>query len=271
VNSHSNNGAWSTSHANPDDYGSFVAVHLTWSESICSIRIDRPEKRNAVDLATLREIEAAQAEAASGRARVVVLSGSPPAFCSGADLGGVELGEFTEVLLSVLRGFGRLDCITLASMQGAALGAGSQLAAACDVRMASSDARFGVPAAKLGLAVDTWTIARLGREAGWSSARRMLLTGESMTTNDLLGGFVHRVGDHATAMAWAEELSALAPLTVKAHKMALERLFDEEVGATGSMSSNDVESARLAAWGSNDAIEGRAAFLEKRPPRFDGR
>ncbi|NDA79114.1 MAG: enoyl-CoA hydratase, partial [Actinobacteria bacterium] len=107
--------------------------------------------------------------------------------------------------------------------------------------------------------------------AGWSSARRMLLTGESMTTNDLLGGFVHRVGDHATAMAWAEELSALAPLTVKAHKMALERLFDEEVGATGSISSNDVESARLAAWGSNDAIEGRAAFLEKRPPRFDGR
>jgi enoyl-CoA hydratase len=121
------------------------------------------------------------------------------------------------------------------------------------------------------LAVDTWTIARLGREAGWSVARRMLLTGESMAANDLVGGFVHRIGDHGVAMGWAEELSALAPLTVKAHKMAMERLFDEEVGASTSRTSNEVERARLAAWGSNDAIEGRAAFLEKRPPRFDGR
>lgn len=250
---------------------SFVAVQVTWIDSICSIRIDRPDKRNAVDLATLREIASAQAEAASHQARVVVVSGAPPAFCSGADLGGVELGEFTDVLLSVLRGFGALDCITLASVQGAALGAGSQLAAACDLRIASSDARFGVPAAKLGLAVDTWTIARLGREAGWSTARRILLTGEAMSATELVGGFVHRIGDHGEALAWAEQLSQLAPLTVKAHKLALERLFDEEVDASSARSANDVERARLAAWESTDAIEGRAAFLEKRSPRFDGR
>jgi len=247
-----------------------VAVHLTWNGDVCSIRIDRPDKRNAVDLATLRELAVAQSEAAARRARVVVLSGAPPAFCSGADLGGVELGLFTDTLLAVLRGFGELQCITLAAVEGAALGAGSQLAAACDLRMASSDARFGVPAAKLGLAVDTWTVARLGREAGWSVARRMLLTGEAMAAGDLVGGFVHRLGTWSEAMEWAEELSALAPLTVKAHKLALESLFSSVADGREDPSIAEVERARLTAWASSDAIEGRTAFKEKRAPRFGG-
>lgn len=247
-----------------------MAVHLTWSGSICSIRIDRPDKRNAVDLTTLREIADAQSEAAAKRARVIVLSGEPPAFCSGADLGGVELGEFTDTLLSVLRGFGELGGITLAAVEGAALGAGSQLAAACDLRMASANARFGVPAAKLGLAVDTWTVARLGREAGWSVARRMLLTGDAIAAADLVGGFVHRLGTFAEAMEWADELSRLAPLTVRAHKLSLERLFSLAVAETEKPSLDEVERARLAAWESDDAVEGRAAFMEKREPRFRG-
>jgi len=248
-----------------------VAVHLTWNADVCSIRIDRPDKRNAVDLATLHEIAAAQSEAAAKRARVIVLSGEPPAFCSGADLGGVELGEFTDTLLSVLRGFGELGGITLAAVEGAALGAGSQLAAACDLRMASANARFGVPAAKLGLAVDTWTVARLGREAGWSVARRMLITGEAIAAADVLGGFVHRLGSWSEAMEWAEELSAVAPLTVKAHKLALERLFSLVADGAENPSIDEVERARLAAWESDDAVEGRAAFMEKRAPRFRGR
>ena len=247
-----------------------MTVHVNWNEGVCSIRIDRPDKRNAVDLSTLRAIRAAQIDARSGGARVVVLSGEPPAFCSGADLGGVELGEFTETLLTVLRGFGELECITLAAVEGAALGAGSQLAAACDLRMASPNSRFGVPAAKLGLAVDTWTVARIGREAGWSAARRMLLTGEAMPAEELVGGFVHRLGTFDEAMGWAEELSGLAPLTVRAHKAALERLFTLAADGSESPPLDQVERARLAAWASTDAVEGRAAFMEKRAPRFRG-
>lgn len=247
-----------------------MTVRVNWDDDVCSIRIDRPDKRNAVDLSTLRAMRAAQSQAASRGSRVVVLSGEPPAFCSGADLGGVELGEFTETLLDVLRGFGELECITLAAVEGPALGAGSQLAAACDLRMASSASRFGVPAAKLGLAVDTWTVARLGREAGWSVARRMLLTGEAFAADDLVGGFVHRIGSHDEAMAWAAELSGLAPLTVRAHKAALERLFAVEAGVVEPDSSDRVEALRLAAWESADAVEGRSAFMEKRAPRFRG-
>ena len=241
-----------------------MAIILEWFGSVCKVVIDRPEKRNAVDLATLLDLRQAQESASRGGARVLLLTGTPPAFCSGADLGGVELGEFTETLLAVLHGFGRLDCVTLAAVDGPALGAGSQLAASCDLRMATSLSKFGVPAANLGLAVDSWTVERIGREAGWSAARYMLLSAQPMLAQDLLGGFVHRLGTVDDAMTWAQEMSQLAPLTIRAHKKALERLGGMEI------SMQEVEQARLAAWASKDAVEGRQAFLEKRPPKFTG-
>ncbi len=241
-----------------------MAIILEWFGSVCKVVIDRPEKRNAVDLATLLDLRQAQESASRGGARVLLLTGTPPAFCSGADLGGVELGEFTETLLAVLHGFGRLDCVTLVAVDGPALGAGSQLAASCDLRMATSLSKFGVPAADLGLAVDSWTVERIGREAGWSAARYMLLSAQPMLAQDLLGGFVHRLGTVDDAMTWAQEMSQLAPLTIRAHKKALERLGGMEI------SMQEVEQARLAAWASEDAAEGRQAFLEKRPPKFTG-
>ncbi len=223
---------------------------------VLSVTIDRPETRNAVDLETLRSIEEIMGDLAD--ARVVVLSGAPPAFCSGADLTGVELGEFTDTLQRVLASFGAAPVITMAAVDGPALGAGSQLAAACDLRMSTPESRFGVPAAKLGLAVDRWTVDRLVQEAGASVARRMLLTGESVTGSELLGGFVHRLGTLDEAFEWARSLCDLAPLTIRAHKLALEGVASDDL----------IESARSAAWASQDADEGRRAFKEKRPPVF---
>lgn len=245
-----------------------MTVRVEWEESVALITLDRPDKRNAVDLATLRLLLDAQREVRAGKARVVVLTGTPPAFCSGADLGGVEVGEFTDTLLAVLRGFGDLPAITMASIDGPALGAGTQLAIACDLRVATPASRFGVPAAKLGLAVDRWTVARLTAEAGASTARFVLLTGESLTAEHQVGSLVHRLGGLDDAMAWARELATLAPLTITAHKTALESLAGE--GAARHVTVDEVERARLAAWASTDAEEGRRAFLEKRPPSFRG-
>ena len=227
------------------------------------VTLDRPQRRNAVDHATLLGLLDAQREAAA--ARVLVLTGTPPAFSAGADLTGVEEGEFATALHEVLRGFGELPIPTIAAVDGPALGAGTQLAVACDLRVATPRSRFGIPAARLGLVVDHWTVERLARELGWPIARAMLVAAEQYDATALhAAGAVHRLGDLDDALGWARDLAALAPLTMAGHKLALERSGPPPTPDAG------VEAARLAAWASADATEGRQAFLEKRPARFTG-
>jgi len=243
-------------------------VRVTWeTAAIMVITLDRPERRNAVDLPTLLALREALAEAANADrpARVVVLTGAPPAFCAGADLDGVEGSEFTSTLLSVLKGFTELPVPVVGAIDGPALGAGTQLAAVCDLRVATSRSRFGIPAARLGIAVDQWTVSRVSQEFGAPIARAMLLAAETYDGERLHeAGVVHRIGGFEEAMAWANEIAALAPLTIAGHKLALER------GAPPVVPDPAVELARRAAWDSADAVEGRAAFLEKRPAHFTG-
>jgi enoyl-CoA hydratase len=243
-------------------------VRVAWdaddsSSGILVVTLDRPERRNAVDHATLLGLLDAQREAAA--ARVVVLTGAPPAFSAGADLTGVEEGEFAAALHRTLRGFTELAVPVIAAVDGPALGAGTQLAIACDLRVATPTSRFGIPAARLGLVVDHWTVERMTRELGWPIARGMLLAAEQYDGAALhAAGAVHRLGDLAEALRWARELAALAPLTMAAHKLALER------SAPPPDADEAFESLRVAAWASDDAREGREAFLAKRPARFTG-
>lgn len=241
-------------------------VRVEWRDRVVVVTIDRPERRNAVDHATLVALADAQRAAVAGNARVLVLTGAPPAFCAGADLTGVESGEFLTALLAALRGFTDLGIATIAAIDGPALGAGTQLAIACDLRIATATSVLGVPAAKLGLAVDRWTVDRLAREFGASVARAMLLSAQTYTGEHLFTmGSIHRLGGLAEALTWADELATLAPLTIAAHKLALEGL------APPPEADEMYERARLAVWNSADADEGRTAFLEKRRPHFEGR
>jgi len=246
-------------------------VRLAWDgddgadarSGVLVVTLDRPARRNAVDHATLVGLAEAQEHAAA--ARVLVLTGAPQAFSAGADLTGVEEGEFARLLGRVLRGFTELPIPTIAAIDGPAVGAGTQLAVACDLRVATPPSRFGIPAARLGLVVDHWTVERLARELGWPIARAMLLAAETYDAAALhAAGAVHRLGDLAEALRWARELALLAPLTIAAHKLALERSGPDPA------SNEAVEAARRSAWASADAVEGRQAFLDKRPPRFTG-
>lgn len=241
-------------------------VRVEWRDRVVIVTIDRPQRRNAVDHATLLALADAQREATAGGARVLVLTGAPPAFCAGADLTGVEGGEFVQALVAALGGFTRLGIATIAAIDGPALGAGTQLAIACDLRVTTDASVFGIPAAKLGLVVDRWTVDRLAREFGASVARAMLLSAQIYTGAQLHAmGAVHRTGGLAEALAWADELAGLAPLTIAAHKLALE-------GLAPSPGVDELfERARVAAWDSADAEEGRTAFLEKRRANFEGR
>lgn len=234
------------------------------------ITLDRPERRNALDHPTLLELlevqERLRDDISAARTRVVVLTGAPPAFCAGADLTGVEEGQFATDLGGVLRGFGALPVPVIAAIDGPALGAGTQLAIACDLRIATAESVLGIPAAKLGLVVDLWTLHRLADEFTPSVARAMLVGAETYRAEELhQHGGIHRLGDLAAAMEWAERLAAQAPLTMRAHKVGLELLAERRVDA------DRFDELRAAAWASADAEEGRAAFLEKRRPDFTGR
>lgn len=234
------------------------------ADGVVVVTLDRPERRNAVDHATLLALLDAQRQLSD--ARVVILTGTPPAFCAGADLTGVEEGVFAADLRRVLHGFTELDAAVIAAIDGPAMGAGAQLAAVCDLRVATPGSRFAVPAAKLGLMIDQWTVERLSREFGWPLTRGMLLAAEVYDGARLhAAGAVHRLGGLDEALEWAAAIAVLAPLSVAGHKLAL------EVVAGDIEPDERVEAARAAAWGSADADEGRRAFLEKRPPEFRGR
>ena len=239
--------------------------HSASGAPYCLITIDRPERRNALDKETCQQLQGALEAAEADQARAVVLTGAGGSFCAGADLGTVRDEEFHPSLRRVLHALVDIPVVCLAAVDGPALGAGVQLAVACDLRVVGPGARFGVPAGKLGLAVDHWTVQRCAVVAGEGPARAMLLGGQEYDgAAALAAGLAQRDGGLAGALAWAEELCELAPLTLAAHKLALNRLH-------APPEDPEVIAARSRAWASADLEEGIAAFRERRSPRFQGR
>jgi len=231
-------------------------LHTEVMGDVLLLTIDRPERRNALDHTTLDALAAALV---TDDPRVVVLTGAAGHFCAGADLAGVEDPAFVARLQDVLERLIAGPFVTLAAIDGAALGAGTQLAVACDLRLATPTASFGIPAARLGLAVDSWTVDRVALLAGHSTAQAMLLAAEVIDgTAAHRTGLVQRLGTLDDALGWAKEITALAPLTIRAHKTALR---GDAVAA---------KAARDRAWASQDLQEGLAAFRDRRPPEFRG-
>jgi enoyl-CoA hydratase len=238
------------------------------SPNVVLLTIDRQHKRNAVDRDTLNAVADAIDTAVANSARAVVLTGAGGHFSAGADLGGVEDHAFLDALRRALSALAEAPLVTIAAIDGFALGAGTQMASFCDVRVATDAAVFGIPAAKLGIAVDQVTVARVVELCGGATARSMLLTSATIDAKRAYElGFLQRIGDLEQALEWASEIASLAPLTVHAHKAALTAVRRATDGAPDPV----VTAAFERAWGSNDLVEGRAAFAEKRKPTFQGR
>lgn len=241
-------------------------IRTAWRDRVLVVTIDRPERRNALDHDALAGLEAALAEAAAADTRVMVLTGAGGHFCSGADLTTVEDDEFVAALSRVLRGLRDAPFPTMAAVEGYALGAGTQLAIACDLRTATADAGFGVPAAKLGLLVDQWTVRRLVGLVGQSTARHVLLSTDVVSGERAFHlGLVHHLGEPSEALVWADRIARLAPLTLQGLKVGLAEA-DPDVPTTPAYAA-----AFERAWASADLAEGLAAFAEKRSPEFEGR
>lgn len=241
-------------------------IRLDERGNVAIVTLNRPERRNAIDAEACAALAVAVGEATESGSRVLILRGEGTNFCAGADLTGVEDQSFATSLRTALLALRDAPFPTIAAVHGAALGAGTQLAIACDLRVAAAGSRFGIPAGKLGLMVDQWTVQRLSLMVGHATARAMLLSAEEVLAERAYGiGFVDRLGDLDSALAWAEEIAALAPLSLQGHKLALNAMEAEVV------SDHRVESAFLRAWHSEDVAEGKAAFAERRPPKFEGR
>ena len=241
-------------------------IHVERRGAVTTLTLDRPERRNALDLDTCLELAARVREAPVAGSRVLVLTGAGPHFCAGADLTGVEDGPFVGALHDALEALATVEVPTIAAVHGAALGGGTQLAIACDLRVAVPNARFGIPAAKLGLMVDHWTVERLALTAGFGPARAMLVAAEEYDGEAAHRlGLVQRLGDLEAAQSWAAAIAGLAPLTMAGHKLGLNLL---ERSAAAPQSYQD---AFRGAWASADHREAMAARGEKRPPRFEGR
>jgi enoyl-CoA hydratase len=230
------------------------------------ISIDRHERRNALDVEHCHALRETVEKLASAGLRALVVTGSGSSFCAGADLGGVYGDGFRTALYEMLHSLTALPVPVIAAVNGPAIGAGSQLAIACDLRVAAPSATFAIPTARNGLAVDPWTVRRLALLTGGGAARAILLGGASLDASRAYTlGLVDRLGAIDDALAWADEISGFAPLSLRYSKTALEALLEPKQWDSVLDETFD------ACWRSEDFTEGKRAHVEKRAPRFQGR
>ncbi|MEV8607003.1 enoyl-CoA hydratase [Amycolatopsis sp. NPDC051373] len=190
------------------------------------IALDRHERRNALDVEHCVDLRKAVLDLGP-RVRALVITGRGTSFCAGADLGGVYGDGFRTALYGALRSITALPVPVLAAVNGPAIGAGTQLAIACDLRVAAPSAVFAVPTARNGLVVDPWTVRRLALLAGGGAARAMLLGGDRLDAGLAFHrGLVDRLGDLDAALEWAAEIAEFAPSSLKYSKQALDTLFE---------------------------------------------
>ncbi|MDQ2961203.1 MAG: enoyl-CoA hydratase-related protein [Candidatus Dormibacteraeota bacterium] len=251
------------------------AVRFERDGALAIITIEHPPV-NAISRAVVLGIgEALQQSEADDGCRVVILTGAGPKFfAAGADI--TEFGSDAAATVANAQHFtlemesSRLPII--GAINGIAFGGGCELAMACDVRIASENARFGQPEIKLGIIPGWGGTQRLPRLIGRSAAMELLLTGDPINAARALQlGLVSRVVGADTlldaARDVAERFAAQAPLALAATKRAVAGGMDRPI--TEGLDAEQREFVAL--FGTEDAREGIAAFLEKRTPTWKGR
>jgi len=246
------------------------------------LTLENPQKRNALDFASLADLSAACAAAARDGVRCLVFRGAgEKAFCSGFDISAIPVGpqEGDRPDLAVERAMEAVEavpCPTIAFLNGSAFGAGAELATTCDLRVARPGVALGMPPAKLGVVYAPPGLRRIVHLVGPSRAREMFFTGRPVEADEALAiGLVDRVVPsdeaEAAALALAAEIAGNAPLAVQGMKRIL-RLLDAaaERGFTDA-EREEIAALRRRAFESDDVREGRDAFLAKRAPSFKGR
>ncbi|RZV02344.1 UNVERIFIED_ORG: enoyl-CoA hydratase [Serratia quinivorans] len=246
-------------------------------QRVVTLTLHRPEARNALNTPCLEQLvyllEHADADASVG---AVVITGAPRFFAAGADLHELQQQDLPAALTDrrplLWQRLAQFSKPMLAAVNGYALGAGCELALACDIVICGENARFGLPEITLGLIPGAGGTQRLIRCVGKSRASQMVLTGEAINAAGALqAGLVSEVCVDALTLERAQQIadriSRQAPLALRAAKQALKQA--EETGLSQGLAIERQQFVTLAA--TDDRREGIAAFFEKRTPNYQGR
>lgn len=246
-------------------------------QHIAVVTIDRKARRNALNLEVKNQLaDAVEALAADGSVRVIILTGANGVFVAGTDIGEMAtMSPTTHALLATDRVFRVLrHCpVTLiAAVEGYALGGGCELALSCDLVVAGEKARFGQPEIRVGIMPGAGATQRLVRTVGRYRAMKLMLTGEPVTASEAWAmGMISEVVPEGTALAraraMARTVAAMPPLAVAAIKEVVGLGQDVPLETALALERK----AFQLLFDTADQKEGMRAFLEKRPPQFQGK
>lgn len=257
----------------------YASITLSVTDRVATITVNRPDKLNALNAATIGELgeaidEVRQREDVGG----VILTGAGRAFVAGADISELAAQTPLQAKQRAVRGqgiFRRFETSpkpVVAAVNGFALGGGCELAMACHIRIASEAAKFGQPEVKLGICPGYGGTQRLPRLVGMGRALQLLMTGEMIDAAEAYRiGLVNRVVPATDLLSAADavlrQMLANGPLALASCIESVVRGTESSLDDGLTLEANHF--ALLA--GTQDMTEGTRAFLEKRPPAFAGR
>ncbi|MGA9347922.1 MAG: enoyl-CoA hydratase-related protein [Anaerolineae bacterium] len=253
-------------------------VKLEVEDGIATITMNRPEAMNALNDKVLRELKETIAQVRDDPAvRVVIITGEGPAFVAGADIRAmmtknlIEIREFTRFGHGVMKDIERLEKPVIAAINGFALGGGLELALACDIRLASTEAQMGFPEVGLGIFPGLGGTQRTTRLIGKGRACELIFTGDQIGAEEAASmGLVNRVVPPQQLMAEARRLAGRiarqGPVAVARAKAAINQALQTGLDAGLAF---ELEAVTLT-FGTEDQDEGMTAFLERRKPEFKG-
>lgn len=251
--------------------------------AVAQITFNNPDKRNAMTFAMWRDLAICLADLAQDKSlRCVILTGAgDQAFVSGADISEFEEKRSTPDAIeayntAVLRAGQAIEALpvpVIAAIRGVCIGGGMGIALRCDLRLCSRDARFGIPAARLGLGYGLTDLAVVHAAIGAQAAADMLFTARLFDADQARAcGLVADVLDRAdvlpAATAIAARIAGNAPLTIRAAKAGLHSLHPAAPATAAT--PEQIAAMVNTCFSSADYVEGRAAFAARRPPVFTG-
>lgn len=258
-----------------------IGVEIDAAAHVATVTLNRPEKLNSFTRAMHKELSVALDESVGAGARAIVLTGAGRGFCAGQDLADLnfEPGAMTDLGALIDEHFNplvrRLQALPLpviAAVNGIAAGAGANLALACDIAIAARSSSFAQSFVKIGLVPDSGGTAFLPQRAGMARALGLAITGEKISAEQAeRWGLIWQVVDDAELLANAKQLATQLAQQPTRAIAAIKRAM--RASATNTLDQQlDLERDLQRELGqSYDYAEGVQAFVQKRPPRFEGR